>query len=61
MFVKFTSVEGPPMYVRAARVQAFTGGPDGTTHLMLSASLSLIVAEEPETVARMLTPSDGDA
>jgi hypothetical protein len=55
MFVTFTTPEGPPMYVRAARVQAFTGAADGTTHIMLSGSLGVVVAEDPATVARMLT------
>ena len=59
MFVCFTTPEGPPMYVRAARVQAFTGAPDGTTHIMLSGSLSVLVAEDPPTVARMLK-GEGD-
>jgi hypothetical protein len=54
LFVRFTTPEGPPMYVRASRVQAFTGAPDGTTHIMLSGALGVVVAEPPEVVDRAL-------
>ncbi|NBB51461.1 hypothetical protein GVN24_24560 [Rhizobium sp. CRIBSB] len=60
VFVKFSTPEGPPMYVRSSRVLAFTGGPDGTTHIMLGGSLGVVVSEAPDEVERALTAREED-
>lgn len=54
MFVQFTTPEGPPMFVRASRVLAFTGAADGTTHIILGATLSVVVSEAPDVVELLL-------
>ena len=45
MFVRFTTPEGARVHIRENRVQAFVSAEDGT-RVLLSGSLSILVAEE---------------
>ena len=60
MFARFTTPEGMPMLIRAARVQAITRTEEGHTRVFLSGSLSCLVAEDEEEVLRRLVGGEDE-